>query len=167
MPLPSSSDIQTSFIYLKCLCHLLATFCVCENVTVTWKAAPSVSQCISVDYLHDFSASTTDRHCKCTDDVVTEICKISVGDASNVFYHLWSSSGMTFHISLLSVSSVCFNVVVRFFCVRLPHKRGKHATVKYPVCVCFMLCHLIDVNWRQRQCSQSKAGRCLVTWPFL
>lgn len=36
----------------------------------------------------NFSASTTDRHCKCTDDVVTEMCKICLLRMSSLILHV-------------------------------------------------------------------------------
>lgn len=102
----------------------------------------------------NFSASTTDRHAKCTDDVVTEMCRIFVDmlQMSSMFffffvfivYHPWSSSWMTFHIKLLSVSRVCFVLTV---CVCVSSIRTWQATVGHPAPVCvFMSYHLIDVN---------------------
>lgn len=110
--------------------------------------------------------STTDRHCKCTDDVVTENCKISIRvcfkcQMFSVPYciicdHLvgWHSKSTSFHCR------VCFVLLFLSFLCEVTPKHSIHAAVKHPVNVCvFMFCHFIDVNWRLHQCSQSES------WP--
>ena len=86
-----------------------------------------------------------------------------------IIYHPWSSSWMTFHIKLLSVSRVCFVVTV---CVCVSSNRTKHATVGYPVrvcvCVCVCLCVcVLSLNWCEsggpvRECDHSY--KCSSKW---
>ena len=102
----------------------------------------------------NFSASTTDRHCKCTDDVVTEICNICLVMLVLFFSHNLSSvvifwNGIPYQ-SAFSVKFVCvFLFLSDFLCEVAPD-------IPF-MCLCY---HLIDVNWRPRQCSQSES------WPL-
>lgn len=108
----------------------------------------------------NFSARTTDRHCKCTDDVVTQICKICMGMLQMSLFFCFF-----LNYSLLSVvlfwndipyqPTFSVNCTVVLFSMGGHPKHGIHATVKYPADVSvFMFYHLIDVNW---ECSQSKS----------
>lgn len=98
IPLPSplppwgntASDLQTPFIYSKCLLVFLSERQL--NMCFNW-----VSPC------RNFSAGTTDGRPACTDDVVADIC---VALLQMLFVFL--PSGMAFRTNLLSVSSVGF-----------------------------------------------------------
>lgn len=144
-------------LYLfKKVAFLLSYFCE-KNIIFIWKAAPNVSpntsQLQRQHYWRALYMHTWRSHWN-----VQDLC----GHASNVvvfffiIYRLWSSSGTTFHINLLTV------LLFYCFCLTFPcevtPKHGVHATVH--ACV-FMFYHLIDVNWSQ------KAGHRLAMWPFL
>lgn len=93
------------FIYLQCLCHVSCDFC--ENCNC--KAARNVSTC-KVSLLQ---CSTTDRHCKCTDDVATEfvwICFICL-----IFFVICDHL-----LELHSISTFHCQMLLFYLCVSSP-----------------------------------------------
>lgn len=99
--------------------------------------------CVFIHVTHlNFSASTTDRHCECTDDVVTEICLcfyccVFSDNLSSVVI-FWSDIP---YQSAFSVKFFVFFLSLPFLCEVPPHMANPQYTVHYVqvhvhVCVC-------------------------------
>lgn len=140
MQRPCLSDVQTaSYIYLS-FCNFSSD--LVRIVTLIWKAARNMSTCkVQVykpsSYVSYLQCSTTDRHCKCTDDVATEFVWVCFFPPH---YHLLElhSISTCFHCQMF----VCF-----YLCELTPNMSN----------ILFMS---VWVKWRPRHCSRAES------WPL-
>lgn len=142
-----------SFIYLKCPRHLSAILFV-KKCNFYLKGS---SKCVPVEgvYLNwlltrlNFSARTTDRHCKCTDDVVTETCKICLSmHQMSLFPHNLShvvifENDIPYQCALSVESLLCFNwFCLTFLCETTPYMAYMLLSDILSVCV-----YVLSLNW--------------------
>lgn len=126
----------------------------------SFKCVPPGRRCAFFNWLLtrlNFSASTTDRHGKCTDDVVTEMCRIFVDmlQMSSMFFFCFCFHRLSSVVIFLNdiPYQAAFSVESLFCCnclclCELDQDITCHCWISCScVCVCvFMSYHLIDVN---------------------
>lgn len=122
-----------SFIYLKRLCHLLSTLFLWDIVFNQKGSSKCVPVCFNrLPARLNFSASTTDRHRTCTDDVVTEMCNMCLGMLPVFLFFVFIVCGRLLEWHSIST---CFQCQVRYVSVCLICVRSPQNVLFMCVCV--------------------------------